>query len=102
MEVQLQKMKAVQWTILIVMLVSAAAYFTKPSDEECKLEGRKAAKEYILEDNPGSRFALVDRFAERASENFVTVEDKFLYKTILFKDKQIGWAAFGMLNIKMK
>ena len=69
--------------IIIILILVVIAFFSKPSDEKIMIE----AQSHII---------------DSADIKGVTINDKFIYKTIDFTYKgntrSMGWAAFWTVN----
>lgn len=83
-------------TVLVVLLVIAIV--TKPSDSDIKEKAKIS-----LQDKIGSRNILTAGLVNLAVNNGVRINDYYVCKTVDFtfdgETKQIGWAAFGYINM---
>ncbi len=95
-------MKGFSIFLFMLMLLAGIAYFTKPSDKKCIQQARVEVKSQISGD-VNSNNAVVSNVLDHVVERAVRVEDKVLYKSISYSfggtRRQIGWGAFGMVNI---
>ena len=97
--------------LLIMAVIVAIAYVTKPSDEKCIAEAKNQFRQHMLN---GAASALAGKVnpslfsytLEKAFAESLVVKDKFLYKEI---DQQkanntvrIGWAAFGTVQVSLQ
>lgn len=95
-------MKKFQLFILFLIIVAIIAIVSKPSDETCKSKAAVTVTRTI-KDQMSTNVAFVNNLVDRVAENGITVEDNFFYKSITFtfkgKTKDIGWGAFGYVNV---
>lgn len=95
-------MKKFQVFVFTLIVLSVVAYFTKPADAQCLRQAQAAVRSRIQGDYSGNH-AVIDRMLEGVVKKAVRVEDRFLYKSIVYTyggtTRQIGWGAFGMVNI---
>ena len=94
-------MKRFKYVLITFAVVLFLAWLTKPSDESCRRHAAAALKKKTTARGSDD---LMQKMIELAAEKGILIEDKVFYKTINFRfgksNKRIGWAAFGMVNIK--
>lgn len=75
--------------LLVLIVVFALGFFSKPDDSECLKVAEPALIEQLKEKMPGETFsfAIVENIAKAAVSKGLSVNDKTLYKEIEFTFK---------------
>lgn len=85
----------------IIVVAIVTLFVTKPEDEDLKRESIGYAKAEVEKEMPDNDFKMgvVERIAERAIENSITIEDKFLWKEVVYsfngKTRTLGYGYFS-------
>jgi hypothetical protein len=93
---------------LIATSLAIMAHLTMPSDEQCRQEAEKEFKEIKLPAVITAQKINTQLLAETLESSFMeslVIEDRFLFKEIYLNKgtrTQIGWGAFGWVNIDLK
>jgi hypothetical protein len=93
---------------IIVTVLAIVAYLTKPSDEECIEKARDEYKASKFPTISGPQKINTQLLAETLEKNFterLVIEDKLFYKEIYLLQEpkiEIGWGAFGFVNVDVK
>lgn len=96
---------------LILTVLAAIAYFTKPSEEACIKKAQQEFEEKKLSYTGQTLPAGINPevFKETAEKNFLEslqVSDRFILREISTlsgsKKERIGWAAFGYVSVTIK
>lgn len=95
---------------LIVVILAVTAFLSKPSEKVCFSEARKAFRENLDRAEPAIPVSVnrdvFRSIAEKIFQQSLKVEDRFVYK-VIYQEKggdthQIGWAAFGYVQVEPK
>lgn len=89
----------------MLTIIAVVAYYTKPSDEKCLQQAKVEVRSQISGDFSKNN-SVVNNVLDNVVERAVRIEDKIFYKSISYafggSRRQIGWGAFGMVNIVAK
>lgn len=95
--------------VLIMTVIVLIAYFTKPSEQQCIKEATEQYQKVVsnaAQTVPGNiSKELLQTTMQKAFEESLHVKDNMVYQQIyLQKDEgksNIGWGAFGIVQVKL-
>ncbi len=97
--------KLIKYLIYIGLLAGLIAFFTKPDDSVCIDKGVAQIRSELQEKVSGIKIeGLAGDIADLAIKKAIRIEDKILYKEILFDwnktPRVVGYGLFGGVFIK--
>ena len=96
--------------VLIMVVIVLIAYFTKPTEQQCIQEAKGQYQKVLnnaAQSVPGNiSKELLKSTLQKAFEESLHVKDRLVYQEIyLQKDDDqtnIGWGAFGIVQVNLK
>jgi hypothetical protein len=95
-------MKALRILIIILLIIAAVFYFTKPTDAECRAKVKPTIDARALSITPGYDNPMDESTAGKAAADAVRVRDKFFWKEVEYTSKgevkTVGYAYLGTFH----